>query len=70
MPQYWAPRIEPAPVIAMRIMFWTNWIWEARDTAVIWFCSTCPSMNASHAATSESMRLWKAIGAAIAASFP
>ena len=34
-PKYCAPKMDAAFVIAKRIIFWTNWIWVASETAVI-----------------------------------
>ena len=68
-PQYWAPRMAPAPVTALRNIFWTNWIWVARETAVISSWATFPSISASPAATAASIRLWRAIGRASLARF-
>ena len=68
-PQYWAPRIEPAPITAKINMLSTKGIWVARDTAVISFWATLPSISASQAATRASIRLWKAMGSVSFFSF-
>ena len=63
LPQYCAPRIDVAVVEVNKIIFWTNCIWVASDTAVIEFCSTLPSITASDTATNDNISAWKAIGA-------
>ena len=69
LPQYCAPSIAPAPVTAYMNIFCMNCICDASDTAVISFCSTLPSISASHAATSASIRLCSDIGRARVKSF-
>ncbi len=68
-PQYCAPRMAPAAVMAARNIFWTNWIWVARETAVISSWATFPSIKASPAATAASIRLCRAMGKASLARF-
>ena len=63
-PQYWEPRMDAAAIAALRNMVWTNWICVARETAVISFWATPPSISASAAATDASIRLWNEMGVA------
>ena len=56
LPQYWAPSTDVALTAAIRIMFCTNWICDASETADMAFCSILPSMKASAAATQASIR--------------
>ena len=64
LPAYWAPSIWKAETTPVTIMFWTNWIWDASETADIAFCSRLPSMTVSEAATVASSIACSAIGKA------
>ena len=61
--------MDPAETMEKMNMFCTNWICVARETAVISFWATPPSIRASAAATAASIKLWKVIGAASVLSF-
>ena len=69
LPQYCAPRIEPALVTATTLMFCPNCIWVASATAAMESWATRPSITASPAATAASIRLCSAMGSVSRFSF-